>query len=244
MPTTDIHKEILIVDRDIAEVEPLRQKLCDAGFATTVVTDASMALSALTVRAPHLAIVDWSTLGFAAPELISRVRGVRVPRQIRLIILSTPSGELDVVTALELGADDCIAKPFSLRETVARVTAILRLPAQDHRGSVISCDELALDASASRVTAAGRVLNLRGPECRLLEILMSHSGRTFNRAQLVAEVWGGERGIDERTVDVHVQRLRKILSGPGYGAHIQTVRGFGYRFAHPPDAHSTGTPDK
>ena len=90
-----------------------------------------------------------------------------------------------------------------------------------------------LDAATNRVTARGRLLNLRGVEYRLLEFLMSHQGRTFNRAQLLAQVWGGDSEVDERTVDVNVQRLRKILSEPGYGAYIQTVRGFGYRFARP-----------
>jgi two-component system phosphate regulon response regulator PhoB len=244
MPANDTPKEILIVDRDVAEVEPLRQKLQEAGFVAVAVSDASLALSTLTVRTPHLAVVDWHTLGPAAPDFVSCVRGARSPRRIRLIILSAPSTEFDVVTALNLGADDFISKPFSLREAVARVVAILRSPTQDHRLSVIGCDELALDVAANRVTAAGRVLNLRGAEYRLLEILMSHAGRTFNRAQLIAEVWGVDKGIDERTVDVHVQRLRKILCEPGYGAHIQTVRGFGYRFAHPSDAHSSTSSHK
>jgi len=237
MLVTDTRKEILIVDRDTAEIEPLGQKLQDAGFTATVITEAAAALARLSLRAPHMAIVDWNTMGFAGPELIAWVRGVRVPRQIRLIILSAASSELDVVTALNLGADDYIAKPFSLREAVARVAAILRSSAHDDRGAAVSGDELTLDASAGLVTARGRVLNLRGVEYRLLEILMSHSGRTFNRALLVAQLWGGESEIDERTVDVHVQRLRKILSVVGCESHIQTVRGFGYRFIRASDVH-------
>lgn len=231
MPTTDIRKEILIVDRDVAEIEPFRLKLRDAGFTATVITEAAAALARLSLRAPHMAIIDWNTMGLAGPELIARIRGMRLPRQIRLIILSSASSELDAVTALNLGADDYIAKPFSLREAAARVAAILRSSARNDRGPVVSCDELTLDVSAGLVTARGRILNLRGVEYRLLEILMSHSGRTFNRALLVSELWGGASEIDERTVDVHVQRLRKTLSEVGYEAHIQTVRGFGYRFA-------------
>ncbi len=95
----------------------------------------------------------------------------------------------------------------------------------------LSCDELVLDAATNRVTARGQSVNLRGVEYRLLEFLMSHPGRTFNRTQLLAHVWGDDSDVDERTVDVNVQRLRKILTEPGYEAYIQTVRGFGYRFA-------------
>jgi two-component system phosphate regulon response regulator PhoB len=102
---------------------------------------------------------------------------------------------------------------------------------------MFSCDELTLDVAAGHVTARGRILNLRGVEYRLLETLMSHSGRTFNRASLVAQLWGGESEVDERTVDVHVQRLRKVLSEVGYEAHVQTVRGFGYRFTDAPGVH-------
>ena len=138
-----------------------------------------------------------------------------------------------MVTGLDLGADDYIAKPFSLREAVARVCAVLRSHSLDREHPALCCDELVLDAATNRVTARGKLVNLRGVEYRLLEFLMSHPGRTFNRSQLLAQVWGDDSEVDERTVDVNVQRLRKILSEPGYEAYIQTVRGFGYRFASP-----------
>jgi two-component system phosphate regulon response regulator PhoB len=134
---------------------------------------------------------------------------------------------------LNLGADDYIAKPFSLREVVARVAVVLRSPRNDPHQSALSCDELVLDPSTNRVTARGRLVNLRGVEYRLLEFLMSHPGRTFNRTQLLAQVWGDDSEVDERTVDVNVQRLRKILAESGYEPYVQTVRGFGYRFAAP-----------
>jgi two-component system phosphate regulon response regulator PhoB len=110
---------------------------------------------------------------------------------------------------------------------------VLRAHQYEDQSSALSCDDLVLDASTNRVTAQGRLLNLRGVEYRLLEFLMSHPGRTFNRTQLLAQVWGDDSEVDERTVDVNVQRLRKILTEPGYEAYIQTVRGFGYRFAAP-----------
>jgi two-component system phosphate regulon response regulator PhoB len=181
-----------------------------------------------------LIIIDWNMQGLAALELIQGVLKARLPRQtIRLIILSSLSDEQDVVTGLNLGADDYIAKPFSLREVVARVTALLRSPPHGIQSPAICYNDLVLDASSNRVTANGRPINLRAVEYRLLEFLMSHGGRTFNRSQLLAHVWGGDSEVDERTVDVNVQRLRKILSGPGYETYIQTVRGFGYRFAAP-----------
>jgi two-component system, OmpR family, phosphate regulon response regulator PhoB len=233
MLATETNKQILIVDRDVAAVEPLRQRLGEAGFVVRAITDGAAALSAVTERPPHLVIIDWNMPGLAALEVIQGVRRARTPQAVRLIILSALSGEQDVVAGLNLGADDYIAKPFSLREVVARVSVLLRTHPHDVQHVALSCDELVLDASTNRVTAHGRLLNLRGVEYRLLEFLMSHRGRTFNRTQLLAQVWGGDSEVDERTVDVNVQRLRKILTEPGFEAYIQTVRGFGYRFAAP-----------
>jgi two-component system, OmpR family, phosphate regulon response regulator PhoB len=233
MLATEPNKQILIVDRDVASVEPLRQKLGEAGFVVRAITDGAAAIAAVAERPPHLVIIDWNMPGLAALEVIQGVRRARVPQAVRLIILSALSGEQDVVTGLNLGADDYIAKPFSLREVVARVCSVLRSHPHESQRSALSCDDLVLDGSTNRVTAHGRLLNLRGVEYRLLEFLMTHPGRTFNRTQLLAQVWGGDSEVDERTVDVNVQRLRKILAEPGYEAYIQTVRGFGYRFAAP-----------
>jgi two-component system, OmpR family, phosphate regulon response regulator PhoB len=233
MLATETNKQILIVDQDVVSVEPLRQKLAEAGFVVRAINDGSAAVTAVAERPPHLVIIDWNMPGFAALEMIQVVRRARVPQAVRLIILSALSGEQDMVTGLNLGADDYIAKPFSLREVVARVCSVLRCHHHEHERSTLSCDDLVLDGSTNRVTAQGRALNLRGVEFRLLEFLMSHPGRTFNRTQLVTQVWGGDSEVDERTVVVSVQRLRKILTEPGYEAYIQTVRGFGYRFASP-----------
>ena len=233
MLATEFNKQILIVDRDVASVEPLRQKLSESGFVVRAITDGSAAIAAVAERPPHLVIIDWNMPGLAALEVIQGVRRARMPQTMRLIILSALSEEQDVVTGLNLGADDYIAKPFSLREVVARVCSVLRTHHYEDRRAALSCDDLVLDGSTNRVTAQGRSLNLRGVEYRLLEFLMSHPGRTFNRTQLLAQVWGGDSEIDERTVDVNVQRLRKILTEPGYEAYIQTVQGFGYRFGTP-----------
>jgi two-component system phosphate regulon response regulator PhoB len=233
MLATEANKQILIVDRDVAAVEPLRQRLSDAGFAVRAIADGSAAAMVVAERPPHLVIIDWNIPGFAALDLIQRIRAVRAPQLVRLIILSALAAEQDVVAGLNLGADDYIAKPFSLREVVARVCAVLRSRHREALSATLSCDALVLDSSTNRVTARGQLVNLKGIEYRLLEFLMSNLGRTFNRTQLLTQVWGDDSEVDERTVDVNVQRLRKILSESGYDAHVQTVRGFGYRFSPP-----------
>src|SRR5580658_6957179 len=126
MLATESNKQILIVDRDVASVEPLRLKLGEAGFTVRAISDGTAAIAAVAERPPHLVIIDWNMPGLAALEVIQGVRKARTPQAIRLIILSALSGEQDVVTGLNLGADDYIAKPFSLREVVARVCTVLR----------------------------------------------------------------------------------------------------------------------
>ncbi len=233
MLVTENPKQILIVDRDVAAVEALRQKLSDAGFIVRAITDGLAAAVSVAERPPHLVIIDWNMPGFTALDLIQAIRSARAPQAVRLIILSALTGEQNVVAGLNFGADDYIVKPFSLREVVARVCAVLRSRPRDAQPETLSCDSLVLDSSTNRVTAGGRQVNLRGIEYRLLEFLMANLGRTFNRTQLLTQVWGDDTEVDERTVDVNVQRLRKILSAWGYEAYVQTVRGFGYRFAAP-----------
>ncbi len=222
-------KQILIVDRDVATIEPLREQLKQAGFLVLAITDGAAAASAIAERPPQLIIVDWNMSGLTARQLIERVQAARRLQPVRLIILSDLTGEQDVVSGLNMGADDYITKPFSVREAVARIRALLRTRSPGSRAA-LNFERLMLNTVTNRVTAEGVLLNVRGAEYRLLEFLMSHPGRTFNRTQLLAQVWAGDQDIDERTVDVNVQRLRKILAKPGYEACIQTVRGFGYRF--------------
>jgi two-component system phosphate regulon response regulator PhoB len=233
MRTTETNKHILIVDRDVAALETLRQKLSEAGFVVRAVAGGADAAKAVADRPPHLVIIDWDGPGFMALDLIQVIRATRVPQVIRLIILSALAQEQDVVAGLNFGADDYIAKPFSPREVTARVAAVLRSRPEDARPQMLSCGTLVLDASTKRVTARGKLVNLRGIEYRLLEFLMANIGRTFNRTQLLARVWGDDANVDERTVDVNVQRLRKILSAHQNEDYVQTVRGFGYRFAAP-----------
>jgi two-component system, OmpR family, phosphate regulon response regulator PhoB len=229
----DNNKQILIVDRDIAAVEPLRHRLTEVGFGVRAITDGTAALRALSERPPNLVIFDLDVPGFAALGLIQGLRRAPGTKVVRLIMLSSLASEEEVVTGLNLGADDYIAKPFSVREVVARVFAVLRSHAPETHKSALSVGELVLDSNTNRVTARGKLVNLRSVEYRLLEFLMAHAGRALNREQLLVNVWGDEREVDERTVDVNVQRLRKILGGLGFESYIETVRGFGYRFAAP-----------
>ncbi|HEY6618262.1 MAG TPA: winged helix-turn-helix domain-containing protein [Steroidobacteraceae bacterium] len=230
MLAAERQKHILIVDRDIATVEPLREQLKRCGFIVLAITDGAAAVEAIAQRPPQLIVVEWNIPGLAALELIERVRGARRLHPMRFIILSELAAESDVVSGLNMGADDYITKPFSVREAVARINAVLRMRADEGNRTTLSFERLTLNTATNRVTAEGLALNVRGAEYRLLEFLMLHPGRTFNRTQLLAQVWAADTAIDERTVDVNVQRLRKILAKPGMGACIQTVRGFGYRF--------------
>ena len=230
MLAAENQKQILIVDRDIATIEPLRQQLKNVGFVVLALSEGAAAIVAVELRPPQLVIVDWNMPGLAPLELLECVRKARLVQPLRLIILSDLSGEHEIVSGLNMGADDYIAKPFSVREAVARIHAVLRARRHDTNNAAFSFDSLTLNTSTNRVTVQGAALNVRGAEYRLLEFLMSHPGKTFNRTQLLAQVWAGNAEIDERTVDVNVQRLRKILAKPGYEMCIQTVRGFGYRF--------------
>jgi two-component system phosphate regulon response regulator PhoB len=240
MPATRTPKQILIVDRDVVAIEALRQRLSDVGFSVRAITDGNAGVAALADRPPHLVIMDWNMPGFIALDLIRSVRRAPVRQPIRLILLSTLSTEQDVVTGLELGADDYIVKPYSLREAVARVEAVMRNCGRDLEQGELTAGDLVLNPATTTVTAVGRLIDLRGVEYRLLEFLMSHPGRTFNRTQLSAQIWGFDAGIDERTVDVNVQRLRKLLGTSGCKSYLQTVRGFGYRFLAPLPGGSLG----
>src|SRR5271170_2085558 len=180
MLATETHKQILIVDRDVATVEPLRQKLGEAGFVVRAITDGSAAAIAVAERPPHLLILEWHVPGLAALEVLQKLRRSGAGHDIRLIILSDLSGEKHVVTGLNLGADDYITKPFSLRETVARVCVVLRAHTQPaDRRAALCFDDLVLNASSNCVMAHGNLIRLRATEYRLLEFLMSHGGRTF-----------------------------------------------------------------
>ena len=193
-------------------------------------------MAAIAYRPPQLVIANWDLPRYGGLELIEAVRRANPPGGMALIILSAQSGEHDVVRGLDLGADDYVVKPFAPREVVARARAVLRMRSRRRSPATPHPDDLILDAATMSVTARQRSISLGPVEYRLLEFLVNHSGKAFRRRQLLMEVWGPLSELDERTVDVNVQRLRKLLTEPGCESYIQTVRGFGYRFA-PPCAH-------
>ena len=222
---------VLEDDADISRL--VQHHLEAAGFTVRPYLTPTNLIPDAERQPPALFLLDIMVPGGDGLDVCRRLRANAALSTIPIIFLTARAGENDRVLGLELGADDYITKPYSLRETVARVCVLLRSHSQQSDHQALRCDDLVLDASTNRVTAQGKLINLRGVEYRLLEFLMAHSGRTFNRTQLLSRVWGGDTEVDERTVDVNVQRLRKILSERGYEAYIQTVRGFGYRFAPP-----------
>lgn len=213
------------------------------GFVAAVITGKAAAIAAIEERPPHLVIVDWDLPSTGGPELILAVRAAATRLAhgscgVGLIILSALSAENEVIDGLNLGADDYVAKPYSCREVVARAQAVLRLRLRRHDRTSLICGDLVLNLATNSAMAFRRPLDLSPVEYRLLEFLMKNPGRAFNRAQLLAQVWGAGCDIDERTVDVNVQRLRKLLTQPGCDAYIRTVRGFGYRLDAPSPSNS------
>ena len=191
MLAAERQKHILIVDRDIATVEPLREQLKRCGFIVLAITDGAAAVEAIAERPPQLIVVEWNIPGLAALELIERVRGARRLHPMRFIILSELAAESDVVSGLNMGADDYITKPFSVREAVARINAVLRMRADEGNRTTLSFERLTLNTATNRVTAEGLALNVGGAEYRLLEFLMLHPGRTFNRTATARAGLGG-----------------------------------------------------
>ena len=225
--------DILIIDSDLSARQLLALNLGHAGYAARAVGDAESALPQLDAMLPDVLVLEWDLPGQSGLSLIRQLRATRRSRDLPIIMLSARSAEQDKVLALESGADDYISKPFSPRETLARLHALLR-----RRRSDVSADgadalevaDLRLDPATLRVSAGSRQISMGRIEFRLLNFLMHHPGRVHTRAQLLDQVWGNAVYLDERTVDAHVGRLRSALQPSGHHAHIETVRGSGYRF--------------
>ncbi|MEA2985713.1 MAG: two-component system, OmpR family, phosphate regulon response regulator PhoB [Alphaproteobacteria bacterium] len=179
-------------------------------------------------RAPDLVVLDWMLPGLSGIELCRRLRARPETRQLPIIMLTARGEESERIRGLSTGADDYIVKPFSVPELVARVHALLRRANPDRVANVLAFGDIALDREKKRVSRSGRPVDLGPTEYRLLEFLMERPGRVFSRSQLLDGVWGNEIYIDERTVDVHVGRLRKALNHGHSADPIRTVRGAGY----------------
>lgn len=221
---------ILVVEDDPAISELVRFTLESAGFAVCHVTSAEQALAAVAERLPDLALLDWMLPGMSGLALAQKLATDPRSRDLPIIMLTAKAQESDRVAGLEQGADDYLTKPFSPRELVARVRAVLRRRAPDRSQETLQVGALKLDPTSHTVSWDERSLEMGPTEFRLLRFLMSQPGRVFSRAQLLDKVWGDHVFIEERTVDVHVRRLRVAL-GADAEHLLETVRGVGYRLA-------------
>jgi two-component system phosphate regulon response regulator PhoB len=219
---------ILIVEDEEALTLLLRYNLEAEGYEVETVARGDEADLRLREAAPDLVILDWMLPGVSGIELCRRLRSRPETRQLPIIMLTARGEESERVRGLATGADDYVVKPFSVPELNARVHALLRRSAPQRVADVLSFGEIEVDREKKRVSRAGRAVDLGPTEYRLLEFLMERPGRVFSREQLLDGVWGSDIYIDERTVDVHVGRLRKALNRGHASDPIRTVRGAGY----------------
>jgi two-component system phosphate regulon response regulator PhoB len=221
---------ILIVEDEQSLNLLLRYNLESEGFAVDVVERGDEAETRIRENPPDLVILDWMLPGVSGIEICRRLRARPETKHLPVLMLTARGEEDERIRGLATGADDYVVKPFSLPELLARVHALLRRTKPEKVASLLKAGDLELDRDRRRVHRAGRELHLGPTEFRLLEFLMMSPGRVFTREQLLDGVWGRETYIDERTVDVHVGRLRKALSRGREADPIRTVRGAGYSF--------------
>jgi two-component system phosphate regulon response regulator PhoB len=219
---------ILIVEDEEPLTLLLRYNLEAEGYAVDAAGRGDDADLRLKENPPDLAIVDWMLPGLSGIELIRRLRGRTETQQLPVIMLTARGEEGERVRGLATGADDYIVKPFSVPELIARIRALLRRTKPERVASVLVAGDIELNREKKRVSRGGRDVPLGPTEFRLLEFLMENPGRVFSREQLLDRVWGRDVYIDERTVDVHVGRLRKALNRGQRSDPIRTVRGAGY----------------
>lgn len=222
---------ILLVEDEPAIQELIAVNLARAGHHVVRVADAESAQKMVREALPDLILLDWMLPGVTGVELARRLRTDERTRAIPIIMLTARGEEQDKVTGLDAGADDYVTKPFSPRELVARIKAVLRRRAPQTTEDPVNLGGVELDPTTHRVKADGQALNLGPTEFRLLHFLMTHPERVHSRTQLLDHVWGDHVFVEERTVDVHIRRLRAALEPSGYEGLVQTVRGSGYRFS-------------
>lgn len=229
--------QILLVEDEPAIAELVAINLRHAGFGVCCAASAEAAQEAIDQELPGLAIVDWMLPGQSGLSLARRWRADGRTRELPIIMLTARSEEADTVAGLEAGADDYLTKPFSPKELLARIRAVLRRRSPQALDDALILGTLSLDPATRRVTArteeGSRELKLGPTEFKLLHYLMAHPERVHSRSQLLDRVWGDHVFIEERTVDVHIKRLREALGAGGCAALIETVRGAGYRLARP-----------
>jgi two-component system, OmpR family, phosphate regulon response regulator PhoB len=222
---------ILIVEDDPDIQELVSYNLERAGHTTVGVTTAEAALGTVHRSLPDLVLIDWMLPSMSGIDLARTLRSNKRTAEIPLIMLTARGTEEDKLTGLELGADDYVTKPFSPRELNARIKAVLRRRAPQSTDDAVEAQGLTLEPASRRVHVGGQQVALGPTEFRLLHFFMTHPDRVYSRAQLLDYVWGDHVFLEERTVDVHIRRLRKALESSGHDRLVETVRSAGYRFA-------------
>jgi two-component system phosphate regulon response regulator PhoB len=222
---------VLIVDDEPDIREVIRFALEGAGFRVFEAGHAEEARRFIGGEAPDLLLLDWMLPGRSGLELAQQIKQSAKTRGLPIIMVSARGEEEDRIRGLDTGADDYITKPFSPRELVARVNAVLRRARPEDGADTVEIGGLAIDHISRRVSANGQRIDIAPTEYRLLHFFMTHADRAFSRSQLLDQVWGDQVYVEERTVDVHVRRLRKALEPSGHDGLLQTVRGVGYRFS-------------
>ena len=231
-----MHKHILIVEDEPAIRDMVAFALRKAGMEPAHAADARAAQSMIAERVPDLILLDWMLPGMSGLELARRLRREELTRDVPIIMLTARGEETDRVGGLEAGVDDYVVKPFSPRELIARINAVIRRTHGADTEGVIEIGGLKIDSAAHRVYAGVDTVAIGPTEYRLLHFFMTHAERVYSRSQLLDHVWGGSVYVEERTVDVHIRRLRKTLEPSRCDALVQTVRGAGYRFSTTPTA--------
>jgi two-component system phosphate regulon response regulator PhoB len=219
---------ILVVEDEEALSMLLRYNLEAEGYDVETVIRGDEADTRLKERIPDVVVLDWMLPGLSGIELCRRLRARPETRQLPIIMLTARGEESERIRGLATGADDYIVKPFSVPELLARVKGLLRRAAPERLANVLTFGDLELDREKRRVARSGQPIDLGPTEYRLLEFFLQHPGRVFSREQLLDGVWGRDIYIDERTVDVHIGRLRKVLNAGSAADPIRTVRGAGY----------------
>jgi two-component system, OmpR family, phosphate regulon response regulator PhoB len=222
---------ILIVDDETAIRQMLGFALSGAGFACSEAGDVEDAEATITRKTPDLILLDWMLPGGSGLDLARHLKREPKTRTIPIIMLTVRDEESDKVRGLQVGADDYVTKPFSVKELIARIKAVLRRSPSQERKEIVEVNGLRLEIDTHRVTAGDISLDLSPTEFRLLHFFITHPERVYSRGQLLDQVWGNNVYIEERTVDVHIRRLRRVLALHGYDQFIQTVRSIGYRFS-------------
>jgi two-component system, OmpR family, phosphate regulon response regulator PhoB len=231
---------VLIVEDETGIAELVAINLRHAGHELRQARDGSEALAAMDALLPDVVILDWMLPGESGLALLRRWRADGRTREVPVIMLTGRIEERDMLQALEAGADDYLRKPFSPAELLARVRALLRRRLPETIDTSLAVGPISLDPATMRVTVAKRSVHLGPTEFRLLRFLMAHPERVHSRTQLLDRVWGDHVFIEERTVDVHVKRLRTALAEAGCDDAIETVRGVGYRIAPEPSVRAVG----